>query len=234
MGKNPAFQFYPGDWSRDLEEHSLEIEGAWIRICCKLWWSESRGELKRTLCQWAKILRLDEPGAKRILDYICAWKIGDISYNGNGEITVISRRMQRDEKDRENNAERQRRFKDKNKDNAKGNARVTRRSQRSSSSSSSSSSVFFIKFWNTYPKKKSKGTAEKAFSKINPDEQLLATMIAKIERAKKSDDWLKDDGQYIPHPATWLHARGWEDEEAETDEDRLRKLAERKMKEAQQ
>jgi len=28
MGKNPAFQFYPNDWARDLEEHTLEIEGA--------------------------------------------------------------------------------------------------------------------------------------------------------------------------------------------------------------
>ena len=25
IGKNPAFQFYPGDWARDLEEHPLEI-----------------------------------------------------------------------------------------------------------------------------------------------------------------------------------------------------------------
>jgi hypothetical protein len=71
----------------------------------------------------------------------------------------------------------------------------------------------FEKFWAVYPKKKSKGQAEKTFSKINPDEQLLAIMIAKIELAKKSEDWIKEKGKYIPHPATWLNARGWEDEE---------------------
>ena len=27
-----------------------------------------------------------------------------------------------------------------------------------------------------------------------------------------SKDWLEDDGKYIPHPATWLNAKGWEDE----------------------
>ena len=70
----------------------------------------------------------------------------------------------------------------------------------------------FEKFWKAYPKKKSKGDAEKAFAKINPNEQLLATMIATIERAKTSDDWRKDDGQYIPFPATWLRDRRWEDE----------------------
>jgi len=67
-------------------------------------------------------------------------------------------------------------------------------------------------FWQAYPKKKSKGQAETAFYKISPDEQLLATMVATIEQAKKSDDWLKEKGKYIPYPATWLNAKGWEDE----------------------
>lgn len=70
----------------------------------------------------------------------------------------------------------------------------------------------FAAFWRVYPKKKSRGQAEKAFKKINPDEQLLASMIAKIEQARKSEQWLKDSGQFIPYPATWLNAKGWEDE----------------------
>ncbi len=70
----------------------------------------------------------------------------------------------------------------------------------------------FKRFWSVYPKKKSKGQAEKAWSKINPSEQLLETIISKIEQAKTSQDWLKDNGQYIPYPATWLNAKGWEDE----------------------
>lgn len=70
----------------------------------------------------------------------------------------------------------------------------------------------FARFWSAYPKKKSKGDAEKAFKAIKPDEQLVATMIATIERAKKSEDWLKEGGKYIPYPATWLRAKGWEDE----------------------
>jgi len=37
-------------------------------------------------------------------------------------------------------------------------------------------------------------------------------MIATIERAKTSEDWIKDQGRYIPHPATWLRAKGWLDE----------------------
>jgi uncharacterized protein YdaU (DUF1376 family) len=74
----------------------------------------------------------------------------------------------------------------------------------------------FDLFWKAYPKKKSKGQAEKAWSKINPSKQLLATMIAKIEQAMTSEDWLKDNGQFIPYPASWLNAKGWEDEYAPT------------------
>ena len=70
-------------------------------------------------------------------------------------------------------------------------------------------------FWQAYPKKRNKGQAEKAFKKAAPDEQLMAVILTAIERAKKSAQWLKDNGQFIPYPATWLNARGWEDELAE-------------------
>lgn len=138
MAKAPAFQFYPGDWSRDLEEHPLEIEGAWIRICCKLWWSEKRGELTRTYCQWGKILRVDETDAKRILEYVKTWKIGNVSEDCNGNVTVISRRMQKDEIDRENNNERRMKHYYK----SKCNPDVTPTSQDSSSSSSIKEKIY--------------------------------------------------------------------------------------------
>jgi len=71
----------------------------------------------------------------------------------------------------------------------------------------------FETFWAAYPRKKSKGQAERTFFRMNPDEQLLATMLAKIEQARTSEEWLKEEGQFIPYPATWLNARGWEDED---------------------
>lgn len=70
----------------------------------------------------------------------------------------------------------------------------------------------FEKFWTAYPKKKNKGQAEKAFAKVNPDNDLLQTILKAVEDARQGVDWLKNDGQYIPFPATWLNAKGWEDE----------------------
>jgi|GEM_PF-2578869 hypothetical protein len=117
MGKLPAFQFYPNDWSRDLEEHPLEIEGAWIRICCKLWWSDTRGELTRTYDQWGRILGVSATDAERILTYLGSYRICDISVTCHGNVTpnvtVRSRRMFRDDIDRRQAAERQRRRREK-------------------------------------------------------------------------------------------------------------------------
>ena len=70
----------------------------------------------------------------------------------------------------------------------------------------------FDEFWAQYPKKRSKGRAERAWVKIKPDEQLFKAILDGLERAKTSVEWQKDGGQYIPYPSTWLNAKGWEDE----------------------
>jgi len=73
----------------------------------------------------------------------------------------------------------------------------------------------FERFWSAYPKKKSKDAALKAFKKRNPDDTLFEEIMTGLEKAKQSSDWLKEGGRFIPHPATWLNAGGWMDEEAE-------------------
>ena len=70
----------------------------------------------------------------------------------------------------------------------------------------------FYLFWERYPKKLAKRDAEKAFAKINPDEKLFNLILEKLELYKQSEAWLKDGGQFIPYPATWLNGRRWEDE----------------------
>ena len=74
----------------------------------------------------------------------------------------------------------------------------------------------FAQFWAEYPKKRSKGQAEKAWNKLEPDEQLGAAIMAGLRRAKTSAEWAKENGKYIQYPASWLNAKGWEDEYAAT------------------
>ena len=98
MGKNPAFQFYPGDWTRDLDDQDLEIEGAWIRVICRLWWSEKRGEATKPLKEWARILRKTEQKTIKIFQILIEKHIADGSILDNQNITIISRRMVSDDR----------------------------------------------------------------------------------------------------------------------------------------
>jgi hypothetical protein len=70
----------------------------------------------------------------------------------------------------------------------------------------------FLSFYDAYPKKKAGGNAFKAWNKINPDDDLLQQILKSLEWQKLQPDWQKDNGQFIPLPASWLNGRRWEDE----------------------
>ena len=42
---------------------------------------------------------------------------------------------------------------------------------------------------------------------------MLASMLAAIAVQSKSAQWLKDGGQFVPYPATWLNDGCWQDDE---------------------
>ena len=74
----------------------------------------------------------------------------------------------------------------------------------------------FETFWKAYPKKRSKDAALRRWNSIKPNDDLLKTMLAAIEQQKKSESWMKDGGQFIPYPATWLNGGSWKDENVES------------------
>lgn len=67
----------------------------------------------------------------------------------------------------------------------------------------------FEEFWSIYPKKVGKGSAKKAFAKVK---EPLETLVSAVKRQECSSQWSKDNGQYIPNPATWLNQERWNDE----------------------
>lgn len=70
----------------------------------------------------------------------------------------------------------------------------------------------FDLFWSEYPKKKSKQTAKKAFEKNHKAMPDINSLIKIIHKLKESKEWAKEGGQYIPYPASWINAHGWDDE----------------------
>lgn len=68
----------------------------------------------------------------------------------------------------------------------------------------------FETFWMNYPKKQGKKTAERAFHKI--DLSLLPKILDALDVQKRTEQWKKENGRYIPLPATWLNQERWNDE----------------------
>lgn len=66
----------------------------------------------------------------------------------------------------------------------------------------------FITFWEAYPVHANKVGARQEFAKIDAP---LEVLLESIEMWKRTDQWKKDGGQYIPYPAKWLKERRWED-----------------------
>jgi len=75
----------------------------------------------------------------------------------------------------------------------------------------------FDRFWEQWPKKISKKDAQKSWARLEKD-GLTATLFDEImtglTRAKESQQWTSNEGQFIPHPATWLNGERWKDQHA--------------------
>ncbi|VWD60815.1 hypothetical protein BLA18628_07188 [Burkholderia aenigmatica] len=70
----------------------------------------------------------------------------------------------------------------------------------------------FSIFWKAYPRKDSKVQAQKAFVKLAPSAELLERILDALDRFKRCDQWMREDGKFIPFASTWLNQRRWEDE----------------------
>lgn len=78
--------------------------------------------------------------------------------------------------------------------------------------------VRFDEFWKAYPKKSGKQYALKAWNKAKPTAELHEKIMRAVEAQKRSDQWLRDNGRYIPNPATWINGGYWDNETEEVNE----------------
>lgn len=67
----------------------------------------------------------------------------------------------------------------------------------------------FAAFWSAYPRKVAKPNAMRAWRKVDGEHEAI---MAGLMAALTSQQWHKEGGQYIPHPATFLTQRRWEDQ----------------------
>jgi hypothetical protein len=74
----------------------------------------------------------------------------------------------------------------------------------------------FEEFWTAYPRHEGRQAAVRAFAKIDPDAAQLAAMLDAVARQRDrgclEPRFTGDGRSTIPHAATWLNGRRWEDE----------------------
>ena len=190
----------------------LDNIGRWVLLGALISLHGNNGRLEIEEEAFKKVLRLemithDDNGMITFgVKNIVIWR----DKNDNGKLIVIMKNWLKYQKD-STGYERLKRFRESHKDNGVRGDKIRLRKEKEYTSTLGKEKLF-ERFYKAYPKKRKRGDAEKAFIKINPDEEFLQKMIETIEKFKKSEDWIKDNGKYIPYPATWLHAKGWDDE----------------------
>lgn len=73
----------------------------------------------------------------------------------------------------------------------------------------------FDVFWQAYPKKVAKGAARKAWKKIKHPAEVLDLILKALIWQCRQKQWLKDGGQFIPYPASYINGERWLDERPE-------------------
>lgn len=136
MAKAPAFQWYPNDYLRDTRVLSLSTRGAWADMLNFMWYAEERGVLSGTEEQLSRMLSCSVDEIKNVITELTVTRIANVT-NANGVVTVVNRRMFREDKERKSTRLRVQKFRNVH-CNTPSNADVAQPSSSSSSSNKES------------------------------------------------------------------------------------------------
>lgn len=220
-GKRPSFQFYPADWMKDpaLKLCSHNAKGIWMDLICIAFEMPTKGVFlisKKPISEIKLLQMLNGNEKSKKSGFQELKRHGVIKRNKDN--VFYCKRLYNDMRLSEIRREVGKLGGNPDLLNQNDNQSPT---PSSSSSSSSSISSFnnppmppngFEQFWKKYPRKIGKQAALKVWKKIKPSEAFVAKIITAVEQQKKCEQWLKNGGQYIPHPKTWLNEGRWDDE----------------------
>jgi len=70
----------------------------------------------------------------------------------------------------------------------------------------------FDRFWAIYPRRVAKRDALKAWIQLAPSADLVDAIMVALGWQVTQPMWLRDGGQYVPYPASWIRSGRWDDE----------------------
>lgn len=93
--------------------------------------------------------------------------------------------------------------------NVNVNENVNDNRKRVTAQNGADASEGFERFWTAYPRRVGKKDAVKVWEQTKPDDATVDKIVAGVERWKQSEQWTKDEGRFIPYPATFLRRESW-------------------------
>ena len=207
------YPFHPGDYLRDTAHLEPMEDLAYRRLLDLYYLSEAPIPLETQ--QVSRRLRLGSESVISVLNefFICTSN-GYIHKRCDAEIADYRHRQ---DKSRQNGKLGGRPKKTQqvilaNPEETQSKPNVTQQ-KANQNQNQNNTSIGFTEFWQAYPRKVGKGAAEKAWVKLKPN---LQTVLSALAWQSRQDGWTKDQGAFIPHPATYLNQRRWEDEKPAT------------------
>lgn len=224
MAANKWFKFYGGEYLSDPKIESLTIQEkcCWVTLLCLASMNSQGGLIEfltvETLLnksgiqfdpyhpeEWDKSLS--------VLNKFKRMRMIELYENGDIEIINWNKRQETNLTP----AERAKSYRDRKKVVTKSSrskvTNVTQEENRIEENRREEGNMYegvFESFWLEFPEKKGKGKAYESWCKIKSDKTQIIQAIKKqvINNHFKG----KDGKDYIPHPATWLNQKRWEDE----------------------
>lgn len=215
-----SIHFHIGDYLRDTEGLTGSQHGFYVLLMC--WYYSTARPIPNDLQRIYRRVHAESLDEKQAVEFVLAtfFKLEDnVWMHKRIEDELVKWR----EKTKQAQASANARWENAKQNNKKRNANAVKTHSEGNASRipypvsqdqnpCASDEARFSAFWAKYPKKRSKRTAMKAWIRLNPNEELVSKIMLALQSAIDSADWRKDHGKFIPYPATWINAGGWDDE----------------------
>lgn len=222
--KNNGVLIYEGIEDNFAEELALELDEDTENVKVTLAFLHGNGMIEETepdhylMTETIKCIGSESTSAERVRKH--RERKAQKMLQCNAEVTTSNTEIER-EKDKEIELELDTDTDTEGEKDLLPNGNVTERNQ---AEVLSYEEIAFTEFWAAYPKKVNKKGCYKSFCKIKKLKEEMPLIMEALERFKASKGWQKDNGQFIPHPTTWINQERWKDEHIETREDKLKTI----------
>lgn len=201
----PFFKFNPMDWltSEKMAQMELHHVGAYINLLSHCWTTgtctlPSEETVLKKLCRW-------EDAKYQDFSLVMACFI---PYKKTGRVT--NPRLYREWEEAKDRTDERRQTGIKGATKRWAPKRTPKVDGRPPTPCATSAQEF-QQFWQAYPKKVGKKAAWRAW-RTAKDKPAVADILTAVDRATQSEQWRKEQGQFIPNPSTWLTQGRWGDE----------------------